>query len=881
MGRHDIDGRRGVPRARGAGRGLAVAAATVVVTALSVVAPPLASGLATVLAPAAVTQVAAVAATATVTADPVIAVAGDNACGASSPGAACREMATSDLLLTMQADDRLDAVIPLGDVQYECGELENFMLADASNPPRGYDRSWGRVKGITTPVIGNHEYLTDPTSCLPQAAGAPGYFGYFGHAASPLEQGCAASCKAYYSYDLGGWHVVVLNSNCGMVPSGGCGATGAQAQWLRADLAATGKQCIAAAFHHPRYSSSTRASSATQSLWQILYDGGADVVLTGHEHSYERFDKLGRTPSATDAFEPVVDPNGMREFVVGTGGRNVSTFAGPIRTGSQVRNDTTFGVLRMVLHDSSYDWNFVPQQGQTFTDAGSTPCRGTTPDVEAPTVPTGLTATPSSTSVALSWSPSTDAVGVTGYEVWRNGAFLASVAAPTTTYTDAAVTAGVAYSYQVLARDAAGNTSALSAAVSATVPAPLPPGTFAPVADARVEEGAPNNNYATTLLRSDGGADPDVESYLRFSVEGLTAPVQRAVLRLYCSNGSADGPGMFVTSGTWNETSLTWNTRPARSTTPFVDKGPISGGGFVEYDVTPAVTGNGTYDWVFAGTSSDGTDFSSREMANPPQLVVTTATSTPDTTSPSVPTGLSATASGATRVDLAWLASTDDVGVTGYEVWRDGALLSTVAAPATSQADLTVQPATTYGYQVRARDAAGNFSALSTSVPVTTPAAPTGSSTVVVLPDADARVSQARPTGNYATSYLRSDKGTNADVESYLRFPVTGLTGTVTSARLKVYVVSGSVDGPGVYATSNAWTESTLTWSNRPARASTPVADVLKATTGTWLEYDVTSLVSGNGSVSMVLATGSTDGTDMGARESTTPASLTITTTAP
>lgn len=723
-----------------------------------------------------------------VSADPVIVAAGDNACGSNSTGASCREMATSDLVLGLQSTDRVDAVIPLGDVQYECGELANFNLADNSNPPRGYGRSWGRpsLLPITHPVVGNHEYRTDPTACLPQGPGAPGYFSYFGAKASPLDDGCTAACKGYYSYDLGSWHLITLNSNCGQTP-GGCAAGSAQEKWLRADLAATTKSCVLASWHHPRYSSSTRATTGTQALWSDLYDAHADVVLTGHEHSYERFDLLGRgTSTSTD---PTVDPQGLRQFVVGTGGRNLSAFAGTVRTGSQVRNDRTFGVLQMTLHSTSYTWSFKPIAGQTFTDSGTTACHAkgsAVPDTSPPSTPTGLTASVSQNQVGLSWTASSDDRAVTGYDVQRDGAVVAS-AVSGTAYTDTTVQPGRTYTYAVRARDAAGNVSAYGAPLTVTTPAALPAGTFAPVADARVQESSPGTNYGTSDLRVDAG--PSKESYLRFTTQGLTAPVTSATLRLYATNGSADGPGLYrVSDSSWSESTLTWNNRPARASTATSDLGRISTGTWVEYDVTPLVTGNGTFSFALAGPSTDGTDFTSREGANAPRLVVSTSTS-------------------------------GGGGGTG----------------------------------------------------------PTASDV------ADVRVAEASPTTNYATSYLSADGGADPDVESYLRFQVSGVgTSHLTRATLRLFATNGSADGPALYdVTSDTWSETGTTWSTKPAHSSTPTEDKGKVPVNTWVEYDVTSLVQGDGPASFALVPTSSDATLFSSRESGTNHPQLVITTGP
>ena len=521
--------------------------------------------LAGVLVIAPVNQLSRAPSAAAVTADPVIAAAGDMACGQGSAGASCREMATSDLLVNIRNTDRLDAVIPLGDVQYECGEIENFMLNDASNPPRGYDRSWGRVKSITRPVVGNHEYRTDPIDCLPQGPGAPGYFGYFGQAASPLDANCTASCKGYYSYDLGSWHLITLNSNCGLVP-GGCGAGSPQETWLRNDLASTARSCVMAAWHHPRYSTGPRASTSTQALWAALYDAHADVVLTGHEHSYERFDLLGRGTSTST--NPSIDPQGVRQFVVGTGGRNHSTLTGTVLTGSQVRDDNTFGVLKMVLHQNSYDWQFVPISGQTFTDSGSTACHDNGGDTTAPGAPGNLAASAAgATQVNLSWTAATDNVAVTGYQVYRGGALLATVGA-VTSYADTTVAAGTAYSYTVKARDAAGNVGPASNAAAVNTPVGPPPGTFLPE-DARVQEASPATNYgsgpaaaATTMSTKyilnhlPAGAE-HVKGYDRskFShwadADGDGCNTRDEVLIKEAAHKTRVGPGCSLNGGSW------------------------------------------------------------------------------------------------------------------------------------------------------------------------------------------------------------------------------------------------------------------------------------------------------------------------------------------
>jgi len=233
-------------------------------------------------------------------------------------------------------------VFTAGDDAYERGTEREF--ADCYAP------TWGRFRDRTRPAPGNHDYET---------AGAAGYFAYFGAAAG--ERG-----KGYYSYDLGAWHIVVLNSECAFV--GGCGLSSPQLQWLNADLTARASRCALAIWHHPRFSSGAEHGSdpTYDAFWRVLYERGVDVVINGHDHEYERF-----APQTPDAKRD--DARGIREFVVGTGGRSLYAVKAPLANSEVLRNDT-FGVLQLTLRLDGYDWKFVPVAGSTFTDAGSAAC---------------------------------------------------------------------------------------------------------------------------------------------------------------------------------------------------------------------------------------------------------------------------------------------------------------------------------------------------------------------------------------------------------------------------------------------------------------------------------------------------------------------------
>ncbi len=232
-------------------------------------------------------------------------------------------------------------VMALGDMAYPNGTAEDFKC---------YHKTWGRVKDRTRPAVGNHEF---------HSSGATHYFQYFGGAAGDPKTG-------YYSYDLGSWHIVVLNSECAEV--GGCGAGSPEEKWLRADLAAHPAGCMLAYFHKPRFSSGLNHGNDPEigAFWQALYDYNAELILNGHDHDYERF--APQDPNGNP------DPKrGIREFVVGTGGKNHREF-GIRKSNSEVRNNDTFGVLKLTLKATGYDWKFIPEAGKRFTDSGSGNC---------------------------------------------------------------------------------------------------------------------------------------------------------------------------------------------------------------------------------------------------------------------------------------------------------------------------------------------------------------------------------------------------------------------------------------------------------------------------------------------------------------------------
>jgi hypothetical protein len=271
---------------------------------------------------------------------PIIAAAGDIACapGGMVTATTCRQANTAALFTGNPA---IAAVLPLGDEQYENGALADFQAV--------YDATWGRALGKTHPVPGNHEYAA--------GANGTGYFDYFGSRAGTPGRG-------WYSYQVGKWHLIALNSNCTHV--GGCGPSSRQVTWLKNDLAAHHPACTLAYWHHARFSSGPNGNLPDyDAIWKVLYSHHVDVVLSGHDHLYERY--ALQTPA--QARDP---KHGIREFVVGTGGRSLDPFTGPFTNG-QFRQDTKFGVLKLTLHGQRYDWKFVSTTNGVL-DSGQTDC---------------------------------------------------------------------------------------------------------------------------------------------------------------------------------------------------------------------------------------------------------------------------------------------------------------------------------------------------------------------------------------------------------------------------------------------------------------------------------------------------------------------------
>ena len=541
--------------------------------------------------------------------DPVIAAAGDIACdpthqyfnGGAGSSTYCHELYTSNLLVNAS----LAAVLPVGDDQYWCDGAGAFS--------QSYNPTWGRVKSITYPAAGNHEYYTSGgTDCDATGKGA-GYFAYFGSAAGD-------PTKGYYSFDIGTWHLIALNTNCSQV--GGCGSGSAQEKWLRADLAAHPASCTLAYFHYPLFSSKTPLTSAT-AFWQDLYAAGADVVLSAHVHNYERF--APQDPNANyDA------SYGIREFVVGTGGMSLEGFPTTVAPNSEVRA-RNFGVLLFTLHPNGYDWQFVPdgRNGNTFTDSGSGSCHGspgsadTTPPSVALTAPADGATVGGNVSLAATASDN-GAVDHVDFLVNGNTVGSDSTAPYSASWNSASLPDGQA-TITARAVDTAGN-SATSGARTVTIDN-TPPGTT-------ITSGPPANTTSTSA--SFGFTATESGSTFACSLDGAAAS---ACTSPQSYSGLAAGTHTFSVAAT--DPAGNTDPTPATSTWTIADTTPTTlfsdgfeSGNFFNWSVVRtgadgsaivqnSIVENGVFAARLSETSATGSFAYARATLAAPQTVLT------------------------------------------------------------------------------------------------------------------------------------------------------------------------------------------------------------------------------------------------------------------
>lgn len=502
---------------------------------------------------------------AAVAGDPVIAAAGDIACPGSSPRTStkCRQADTADLL----GAGGYAAVLPLGDEQYNCGELAEFQ--------RAYDPTWGAYNAVAHPIVGDNEYAGSGCS----TPGASGYYTYFGSRANPQDPSCTRACQGYYSYDLGNWHLVALNSECNQAGVGGCGASGPMATWLKSDLRQHANQCILAYMHRPYWGNGS-VTTKFKPFVQILYDAGADLLLNGHVHYYQRF--APQDPSSRS------DPNrGLVQVTAGTGGvGHAATIKTPVLPNVAVTNNKTFGVLQLTLHAASYDLSLVPESGATFTDSTSAGCHNASPpEPQPPTATTSSATDVTTTGATLGGTVNPNGAETTySFEHGLTASYgsttqPASAGAGTSPVSASASISGLlpgtTYHYRIAATNSAGTsqgsdqtftTGSSSACTLSSVTAPDTGDTF-------VYAGSTRNNYGTAAeLKANNVGDPANERtmFLGFDTAGIVpagCTVTGVRLTMYTGQTAAQQQKISVyaqDATTWSESGLTWANQPAR-----------------------------------------------------------------------------------------------------------------------------------------------------------------------------------------------------------------------------------------------------------------------------------------------------------------------------
>jgi hypothetical protein len=457
----------------------------------------------------------------------VVAAGGDGASGET------RALNVSNLIASLNPN----LFLYLGDV-YEKGspaEFYNWYGTTTTN--------FGRFRSITNPTVGNHEYLS--------SSSALGYFDYWNNVPN------------YYSYNAGGWHFISLNSNAAAI---GLGPTSAQYKWLQQDLAANAGVCTIAYYHHPLFNIGPQGPATSMtSIWKLLAQYGVDIVLNGHEHSYQRWVPLDGNGQPS--------PSGITEFAAGNAGHGLQAFStSDSRVAySNSTSPTAYGILLLRLNPTSASFSYQNINGSTL-DSGVIPCTPITPTATP-------TATATSTSIPLPTNTPT--------------ATPTSVSLPTSTPT-------------------ATSTTTVSQSI-----------TFTPDADTYVNAGSTGTNYGTSIaLRAD--ASPDVHSYLRFSVSGLGGKtISKARLMIFANSSLTQGiNAVAVTDNTWGEVTMNYTNAPPLGGT-LATSGAIATGSWVTLDVTSYITGEGTFSLGIVTPSSTAISLASRETgANSPQLII-------------------------------------------------------------------------------------------------------------------------------------------------------------------------------------------------------------------------------------------------------------------
>jgi hypothetical protein len=507
----------------------------------------------------------------------VVAVVGDGAGG----------QRTSAQVVELIASWNPNLFLYLGDV-YNNGTYTEFV-----NWYGDETRLFGRFRNITNPVVGDHEY---------EHREAPGYYFYWDN------------IPDFYGFEAAGWHFVSLNST---TQFGQRKPGSPQYEWLLQDLSASKAHCTIAFLHQPVFSIGRHGGDdRLKDIWALLAQHGVEVVLAGNDHDYQRW-------FALDA-EGRPDPAGTTQFVVGTGGKSIRYFSATddrVARGYDASSGiTVFGALNLKLNSQGLEYRFINIEGDIL-DSGVIGCEGAEADRTPPSPPSGLTAQINPAGhVILNWAEAKDNTGIAGYAIYRDGAALATLVGPRSSYTDTSAQVDTTYIYTLKAFDLANNTSVLSEAVTATTRSTVILTLF-PVADAYVDMSTPDSNYGNSdKLRTD--STPTVKIYLRFDVPVLSGSVLSATMRVYANSASSSGYDVYeVNENNWDESTITYNSAPQLGRL-INSSGTFESDTWVGVDVTSQIVDEGLVSLALLTTSTTNISYSSREGPNPPELII-------------------------------------------------------------------------------------------------------------------------------------------------------------------------------------------------------------------------------------------------------------------
>jgi PKD repeat protein len=594
------------------------------------------------------------------------------------------------------------------------------------------------------------------------------------------------------------------------------------------------------------------------------------IVMVDEEHAVAHVYMTGPVPPATSgdsggAIYEKAAPLSNLTFPLGLGTPVIQDASSPAMnnvTSTKQNVTSSTGLVILASNDSTdrYWWQFdalggtPPPVNPPVADFAASPTSGP--------APLQVQFTDQSTNFPTSWA----------WDFDNDGTVDSTAQNPTFTYT----TAGT-YSVALTATNEGGSNTKTKASL-VTVGQPLTFTTTSPTADAYTSQAKPTKNYGLDVNLRVRSSASSYRSYLKFDVAGVTGTVRSVKLRLWVNDASPDGGSVYAVGNSWTESgtgSITWNTAPALPGTPIKAIGPTVLGTWTEVDLGPIITTDGTYSFGIASSSTNSAYYSSREGTHAPQLVIGVDGSEPPPPAPPVAAFSLSPTSGTAPLTVQFTdQSTNTPTSWAWDFDNDGIVDSTAQNPSN-----VYSIAGTYSVTLAVTNADGSDSLTKTdavSVGVASPPPDTTTFTAI----ADTRVSQGSPTSKTGGTdvSLRVRLDATGAYHSYVRFSVTGLAGTVTSAKLRLWCTDASPNGGTAYPTSGAWDEATTSWSNAPAATGGPLGSPGAVSIGAWAEFDVTSIVSGNGQIDVLIADGDSNSAYYSSREGTAPPQLVVTT---